>query len=876
MPSEGTPHGDQEGWRWIDASLALLGRKYDALRQELVDNHKLRMSFAESELDCIDLHSASLVSAALTRNRSLCILLPDAKPRRPAFLFAYALLNHWWQNRDVPTTQPVLYCGVQTGIRNQLSHVQVTGLRVSLDDIFDQQDLPRGAHVETPGLRDGGTERSTLPRVITAYSPASPSSLISALRPRWIAVDFADAPSLPWLEELLSSARAHAVPVLGWGANPMSEAIGEFSNAAHVVRWPFGRSFGGDARFERKEAPEILFQPHIVTQIQAGVIEGPEFAPYWTALQQAGLALHQLRGRAVSPLGHTAIQQHWRLYRDIETLHVPFALHEIEASKIWGLSPMEKQLATCKRFQEAVGVKDRKTAADLETATDFLGQAVEFVTTNDPPLWRALVELVHEDAQDGCARVITFHSRAKKTLFTLALLARFNVTEGDLRSFRNWILSLDDLRGYAEPPNAPRAVSEEEVIPRSLTLVPTIVSLPSAAQLPKLWPAFLAEDITIIAHGFQERMVGRRAQTWSADMSPDLARLSKVIADLAPLPLPEDIPSLNPRVRLRGLAHIRPSDARGASKQGNVAGPLWSGSDLEDEMSWLFEKDEEPGVSDESEPPGEDGEEDDPWVESATEVRFSGGWWGLFEARDRLNYIDRVSARCDERYVRALQPGDAVLIVPFQKRQSLYNIIIARVHKHPAIELHLAILRRWHEDLVLGFEGWAAKRSREERKQYRGARRAVEELLVELRRLGSTLTSSLAVHFWLTGATLCPNDPRDVARVGQVLDLEFVRAQHKRIAAAASRIRGLHRGLSIRLSHWLADRAHGLAESHDREVIDTETGLTFGDIRASFVIADITTMQTLEGPFLRSALGTITREAGHGSERITARAAAPR
>ncbi len=40
------------------------------------------------------------------------------------------------------------------------------------------------------------------------------------------------------------------------------------------------------------------------------------------------------------------------------------------------------------------------------------------------------------------------------------------------------------------------------------------------------------------------------------------------------------------------------------------------------------------------------------------------------------------------------------------KDKNLYDLIISRVHKHPSIELHIAIIRRWQEELRMAYEHW--------------------------------------------------------------------------------------------------------------------------------------------------------------------------
>jgi hypothetical protein len=224
------------------------------------------------------------------------------------------------------------------------------------------------------------------------------------------------------------------------------------------------------------------------------------------------------------------------------------------------------------------------------------------------------------------------------------------------------------------------------------------------------------------------------------------------------------------------------------------------------------------------------------WVETAYEVEFSGGWFAAFPADAKLNLINRATSKIEERFITAIRQGDQVLLIPYQKRQSLYSLIISRVHQHPSMALPLALLQRWHSDLTTGVRVWVQQAAGVSHVHIPSV---AELLLKRIREAGSRLTAPQTIQFWLRGLTLAPDDPEDLRRVAEVLSLPFVKQHYWRIANAASRIRGLHRGLSIRLGNWLSEQSGGLQDAFDREVIDPELGLTFGDVRASIVIEQV-------------------------------------
>jgi hypothetical protein len=90
------------------------------------------------------------------------------------------------------------------------------------------------------------------------------------------------------------------------------------------------------------------------------------------------------------------------------------------------------------------------------------------------------------------------------------------------------------------------------------------------------------------------------------------------------------------------------------------------------------------------------------------------------------------------------------------------------------------------------------------------------------------------------------------------MEMSFVNQYHTRINRAAQRIRGLHRGLSIRLNRWLRERATGASDSNF-EVFDEELGLSFQDFRDSLALLRVEGITRVSGPFLWHTLGTIER-----------------
>lgn len=842
--------------RWIEAGLRRLQERYNPLFDQLITEKKLRMRAEHSSLDSADIRSAIITAATLANRKSLCLILPDCEPRRPAFLFSYALLSEWRRVRDLGLShrQRVIYFGMKPGIREQLRAITVSGLNESLGRAFEQVDLVRGA-VNAAGL-DSDAGEGGLPHVVTSYSPAEPAGLIVDFNPHWIAIDLADVPYASWLEEVLTAAKSRNIPVIAWGTNPLSDVVRQFKSYSDVLVWPLSQSFDHQrCEFAPAERIEVSLAPYIVNSIQPLFLSGDHFADSNRGLDNAIACLRKIPKTTRGSFPTKAIELHWQLVRTVESLCVPFHLYEAEASRIWGLSPVGVLQAKCAEFQKTLNRSDRTLAALLENTLDNVSTAVDVLKRlDDAPLWSGLVQLLHQESPQGRARAVVFSGRGRKELFLLALLARFDLTPDDLLPLRNWVLTAAELREVAARHSMPLQEASPNTIPNVLEITPILPGLPNFSQLPRLLPVFFADDIEILMYRYQEASFSYSARYWSEALSANPAAYIKIISALSGLPVIGQPPEVASRVVITGGQSIHVTSGAMASTDTPPLAPIWSEPDLTEEVSLLFDPEEEegaPSLDDSDAEAAEGGVDAAAVVTDAIELRFSGGWRGIFGPHQRLNYVDRQSFKVTSRFVRSLRKGDSVLIIPRQRRQSLYGLIISRVHQHPAIELHLALLNRWHEELRAGYYRWS-----------RGGRRSLDTLLAEMQSMGSQLTSPLAIRFWLDAITLSPIDSRDLVRIAEILDLQFVKDRHKQIDAAANRIRVLHRSLSKRLNRWLEEQARGTSpHSQDAEVLDATLGLTFGDIRSSLVVGSILSINEIRGSFLESALGLIDRVA---------------
>ncbi len=852
---------------WTKRALMALPGGDDALFQNVWGKKRLLFDGRQGVGDVVDYSSARLVAAALRRGERLLVTLPDFQPHRPAFLFTTALIRHFLDSRchvgnATLRSGPVLYFGPSVGIREQLRRASVQGLGIDLAEVFSQHDVRRGA----TGMSDrsptqGSSTESHLPRVITVYSPADPRGILQAYRPCWVALDCSDAPSMSWLQPLLKETAQLGIPVVAWGYNPLSECTIEFSSYGHTFTWPSNAPsiLNGDV--------DDLLRLHDPVYLGPVVLRGESIHQFSALLHNAW----QLLANATQHVDNKGrfekdtIAVHWKYFRSLESLAVPVDFYEAQAPRFWGLQSFDKLTAVCRHFRSASIQKDTQLYSALEEVATLLQQVRNCLDSHGCALWEAIVNFCIEDSANNEVRLLVFPSDSKKRLFLFAMLARHNTTEDDLHKMDTYVTSLIELRRWMHLHyNTDEDNGNDGVLMPSSNAVwhPVIVGLPSPSITPRLLYAFLHPQVDIVLYPHQCSSFMRRQAEWSMRLSGNHSRNVDALASLARVVAPPDVPTINARISINKPVEMNVETTQ--KTRTSLSGAVWQPEDPAIEVERLFQVDDEcecEGLILNDQPETRANPLSEPieeiWCPEAVRVQFDQGWQAYFARDDVINVVS--NGRLDSRYVRSLRREELVLIIHGQQRQNLYDLIISRVHKHPSIELHLALIRRWQEDLRVAYLQWCTRSVDENELRALGPRN-LDGLLKRMQARGSQLVSTLTMNFWLKGFVLCPLDPEDLRRVGEVLNIGFVQKYYRRISQAASRLRGLHRGLSNRLNRWLQDQITGAIQRNDDDIIDADLGLTFGDVRNSLLILRVRELELVNGPFLRSALGRLEKD----------------
>lgn len=394
--------------------------------------------------------------------------------------------------------------------------------------------------------------------------------------------------------------------------------------------------------------------------------------------------------------------------------------------------------------------------------------------------------------------------------------------------------------------------------------VPIFVGLPSRFAERRLDALLHAGRMEVVLWPHQERIFAHRLRALSAELSfssrgmqallpqlesADVERAGHTAdADQAPL-------------RLASARGVVAGSAHGELQRRAESVDLWKRPDAAEAITSLFttlpaaEDDEAanavPLLDDSADAIAASEATEDAWVSEAYQLSFDDGRRLLVARDDTVNVIVRPQgasgASLEERYVRAVRAGDEILFIHGQQRQSLYSLLVSRVHRDPVIAQYLALIRRWQDDLV---------RSYAEAERRAGLN--PDRLLAELQRRGSGLTSPHTIRAWLRRLVLAPNDADDLKRVAEALSMTFVESYFRQIHKAARRLKGLHINLSARLNRWLSsDDAGSVALGRSQDVVDSELGLTVDDFRHSLVRLRVTAVTQQQGPFYRQHMGRL-------------------
>ena len=747
----------------------------------------------------------------------------------------------------------VLYFGSSISIRSQLSRASVGGESLGKffytschKGFFDGQSLPTGQ----------------LPRLTCVYSPVDPIGLVNTTNPSWVAIDCDSVVQLPWLRDLLDYLSNRQIATVAWSSNPLSQVRRDFIGAgAESFIWPLRVLCDERARgtVSNNEVGAILRGDICSRDIVPCQITGVEADSFSAFLRAADHELARGMNDQDGRLSRDALQVAYRLLRTLERLCVPLAHYEVEADHYWGIHSIAHLRSGLDRFIKAVG--DLPVANFLEAARRQIEEITDWLGEHQPPLWGALIDLCIEDTPSDIDRLFVFGGQSHAQMFLNAMATQERVSQNTLAEMRIFPVSVSQLvrRLTDRQKHSESNVDSTGIIDflpsGDRPCLATVVGIPSEYVCRTLGPLLAIEHLEILHYPHQ------------------VSRLDRLVAHLdAALDTPHDVwmatlRSLAGESRTEPVQRQRRTHFQLAAVR-NIQGrplptssfrgfsPLWESGTRDDAIHYLFASDAGGEFADDGaisligtdDSRNEERDSTPVTVAKAIQIDFLGGWRGTFAPQQRLNFIS-ADGILSSRTAASAHTGDRVLYIFGNRQQTLYELIVSRIHDEPEIQVHLNFIQRWQEEVQRQFRIWIQKGH------------TVDELFREMRRRGSSLRTSLAIRLWCEGLTLRPRDQEDLLRVAEILDMPFTRQCHEQVHRAGDRIHGLHIQVSLRLRYWLQ---HGAMETDMRnDVIDERTGLTFGDIQDALLPLKVRRLEEVDGPFDFMSLGQIERTDSH-------------
>jgi hypothetical protein len=250
---------------------------------------------------------------------------------------------------------------------------------------------------------------------------------------------------------------------------------------------------------------------------------------------------------------------------------------------------------------------------------------------------------------------------------------------------------------------------------------------------------------------------------------------------------------------------------------------LWTGSD------WIIPLEPGPAGDGDSRAAGSRGRIGD--TAPGFLVTFADGSWAWLAAHGQVWRWRRHSGIPRQAEARDLAVGDDVVLIDGDAHKTLLAKLLDAAENIPA----LALASGWH-----GHWRAALERAREGAGSYAALTR-------RLGALGCRVQAE-TVRLWCTGATIGPDDPADLGRVGEAAGDPVLAAQAAEVWRAMRTLRGAH----VRAGRRLAALARviGPAAGDGRlpadEVIDPASGLTAGDLGAAVMVLHVTRIEPAE------------------------------
>jgi len=669
------------------------------------------------EFDYFDRITPRIVTSAVEHGKPILITFPDRCVHRSASLFSSLLMGQWHSAiKESRAGRQVLYLGQSVAIRRQLRDVLVKltkhGSWNEVSRLFSQVAIDRTSRAETTVVQNDW--EAFLPLVVYGYSDSDPESIIDARKPSLLVLDCTDEGTLGWVPRALEAASQANVSVVAWTSNPLSPAAELFRVRGRLhLQWPRITAHAKVPIREEVSGP-ILRDCFEFRELRGSTI---------TPLVVGDPVSQALTGRILGVLHELSVvdfSKEPRLVRDAEAIVrrylraldgicVPMEFFEEECPNYWGLTAVSSLRAGLDHFLGAIGQSQGSAAIALGRAATDANLAHDILTREDPPLWRALVgEVAHRLKANASPVAYVFEGPARRQLFESALLRLKGIRREDLEKAGILLSDVSTGQPSARMPARAQSISAAGGAVSARLVFVNLSAFLRAASDPA-W--FTGSSISVLLLPHQTRFVERKAAELNWALSFRLDRVSDVVAELAPGWKPPSLPIhprttvvISPRTEARMIPRSRkipelPLEqlTQDIDRLGEIAYLMGA---AEDEPLGVVRED--PRLT--SGEPAEASET--PWLDSVLEISFDEGWKARFDPEETVYVVamDAGEPRPKLKAVSTLATGETVLFIRGQQRQSLYELLISRLHGMKELETHIQLVRRWPTEFLEAYQ----------------------------------------------------------------------------------------------------------------------------------------------------------------------------
>lgn len=823
-------------WQSIYTALNQLESSKDTFFSQVWGNRRLQYEDGAIRVDEVDMHSAQLACSAQSQQKPILIVLPDELSHRIPVLFATLLMRQAFNNvNSNGDPQNVVYFGLMASIRDHLSKTYCG--EFCLKEIFNQIDLKKtfGSNLPRHDFQN------SLPYVIFSNMPTDPENILDTYLPDWCFVDLGNGERLKWFPSCLAMLQQKHVPAVACIQNPLSNAIQQCEEANwQVFRWPYTTS-------NKIHNSGVSIQPL--------VLKGETVESHSEQYQYVYQNLYKQSRNVKGQFASDSIQVIRQYTSGLEQLNVPYKFYESESHRFYGIYPLSDLQKTAQHFVEVLENDNFPLGVFLYETCETLSQIHQQLQSMEaPPLWQTLCNLCVPELEEDCVRLLVFPSEARKTLFTLALLAYNNFSTEDLASINVWLVSLrrfsqwQRMRDYQQ---LPRAADGSNMPPIDKLWQPILVGVPY--QDAKYAALLRCGLLDVLLYQHQTKALQYTVNLWNKaidkEHSANIEALSVLTPDIQQLPISYNNDA-SQRVVITGLRQWRVEESEEIVL--SETKELFRVPKQVDEIAWLMHTGdnvpvEEQILLDQTSEKTQIPSHNAITTDRITHIIFHEGFHVRFTQNAMVQLVLKTDTGkyFDERSVRSLRANDVIMFIHGQNRQNLYDLIVSRVHAHSSIALYVSLIQKWQEEIA---------------ECARKSNIGPEKILNEMQQYGSRLKSPQTIQLWIEGQVLCPNNTSDLQRIAEILKMPFTQQYYQEIARAATRLRGIHIVLSRRLNQWLQQGSVETSPDQIDDFIDPELGITFNDFQDALRLLTVKEVRQLEGLFLVSDLGNLSKE----------------